>query len=86
MGESKGTPYPCRWTLFFGSSVIFKMEVKEMRLKVSPSEGSQSMTEVHIPAEVLDALAGTIAEKVAERLRPLLPPKATKRGGSGYER
>ena len=56
-----------------------------MKTKVG-KESLQNTTEIHVPAEVLDALAGAIAEKVAERLRPLLPPKATKRGGSGYER
>ena len=56
-----------------------------MRLKVSPSEGSQSTTEVHIPVEVLDVVAGTIADKVVERLRPLLPSRTPRRGGCGFE-
>ena len=56
-----------------------------MKTKVG-KESLRNTTEIHVPAEVLDALAGAIAEKVAERLRPLLPPRATKRGGSGYER
>ena len=56
-----------------------------MKMNVG-KEGSQNTTEIHIPAEVLDVIASAIAEKVAERLRPLLLPRATKRGGSGYER
>ena len=55
-----------------------------MKTKVG-KEGPQNSTDVHIPVEVLDVIAGAIADRIVERLRPLLPPRTTRRGGSGFE-
>jgi len=55
-----------------------------MKLRVG-KEGLKSTTDVHVPAEILEVIASAIADKVVERLRPLLPPRTTRRGGRGFE-